>query len=167
HVLRVPRRERPRDLAGRPAQEGEGAARLLAEQPEHRSRGVVGLRLGGGGPEHEFPGDRPNRRSTPRRSMNKSPVLRPWDIIPNSSVAWTATSSPQSTATNSGARKARTRSSCGLFGSLTAPSTPQVSNCRPACLWPQLNRVLPERIPGFVPCSCVPHPPRSPRAGRT
>src|SRR5712691_8605233 len=63
---------------------------------------------------------KPNRRSTPSRSMNRSPVLRPWDIIPSSSVGWTARSSPQRTATSSGARKSRTRWCCGLFAWLTA-----------------------------------------------
>src|SRR5207245_5815388 len=40
HLLRVPRRECPRDLGGGRAQEGEGAARLLPEQPEHGRRRV-------------------------------------------------------------------------------------------------------------------------------
>src|SRR5713101_5271373 len=66
------------------------------------------------------PWTNPNSRSTPSRSMNRSPVLRPWDIIPRSSVGWTARSSPQRTATSSGARKSRTRWCCGLFGWLTA-----------------------------------------------
>src|SRR5216684_4012318 len=63
---------------------------------------------------------KPNSRSTPSRSMNRSPVLAPWDIIPKSSVGWTARSSPQRTATSSGARKSRTRWCCGLFAWLTA-----------------------------------------------